>query len=528
MATEQVGMTASGVPTAPRDGGGSWLVVLAMAVPLLMLTIDAFGLTVALPAIGHALDTSTTTLAWVLNAFLFAFAAPQIAAGRLADTFGRRRVVLLGLMTFIVGSVAAGIAQSIAWLIAARALQGLGTALSFVASLAIVSNAFPPAQRGQAIGIWAAAGTIGQALGPLVGGVLTEKLSWRWFFFVNVPLGIAAILLTLYVVEESRDSSAPPRFDLRGFAALTVGLVLIVLGVQTSGQSGWGSPLVVGSVLAGLASLALFLLLEPRVRTPLIEFALFKNRTFMGTLLVHFTWNWVWSVFMFLLTLYLQHVRHLSPVQTGVLYLAFALPFVIASSVAGKVGARLGERVQILGGMALAVLGSLIFALLREQASYALITLGFAALGVGGALSYNAATSLGMASVPDAKSGEASGIQNTVLQLGAVFGLAGGSALFKAIESQRVITSLERAGARLSQSDRSELAGLLFGSDTAQQRLQTLAPAVASQIERIVNGAFMDGLHAAMVLSIGVAATGVAAALLLRGKTTTAKATKPG
>ncbi len=114
MATEQVGMTASGVPTAPRDGGGSWLVVLAMAVPLLMLTIDAFGLTVALPAIGHALDTSTTTLAWVLNAFLFAFAAPQIAAGRLADTFGRRRVVLLGLIIFIVGSVAAGIAQSIA------------------------------------------------------------------------------------------------------------------------------------------------------------------------------------------------------------------------------------------------------------------------------------------------------------------------------------------------------------------------------------------------------------------------------
>jgi MFS family permease len=178
MATEQVGMTASGVPTAQRDGGGRWLVVLAMAVPLLMLTIDAFGLTVALPAIGHALDTSTTTLAWVLNAFLFAFAAPQIAAGRLADTFGRRRVVLLGLITCIVGSVAAGIAQSITWLITARALQGLGTALSFVASLAIVSNAFPPAQRGQAIGIWAAAGTIGQALGPLVGGVLTEKLSW--------------------------------------------------------------------------------------------------------------------------------------------------------------------------------------------------------------------------------------------------------------------------------------------------------------------------------------------------------------
>src|SRR6267142_1215159 len=270
MATEQVGMTASGVPTAPRDGGGSWLVVLAMAVPLLMLTIDAFGLTVALPAIGHALDTSTTTLAWVLNAFLFAFAAPQIAAGRLADTFGRRRVVLLGLITFIVGSVAAGIAQSIAWLIAARALQGFGTALSFVASLAIVSNAFPPAQRGQAIGIWAAAGTIGQAL----------------------------------------------------------------------------SPLVVGSVLAGLASLALFLWLEPRVRTPLVEFALFKNRTFMGTLLVHFSWNWVWSVFMFLLTLYLQHVRDLSPLQTGVLYLGFALPFVIGSSVAGKVGARVGERVQ--------------------------------------------------------------------------------------------------------------------------------------------------------------------------------------
>ena len=510
---------ASGVSVGPREEGGLWLVVIAMAVPLLMLTIDAFGLTVALPAIGQALDTSTTTLAWVLNAFLFAFAAPQIAAGRLADTFGRRRVVLLGLVTFIAGSVAAGTAQSIAWLIAARTLQGLGTALSFVASLAIVSNAFPPAQRGQAIGIWAAAGTIGQSLGPLVGGVLTEKLSWRWFFFVNVPLGIAAIALTLYAVRESRDPSAPRRFDVRGFAALTVGLILVVLGVQTSGQSGWGSPLVVGSVLAGLASLGLFLVLEPRARVPLIEFALFKNRVFMGTLLVHFSWNWVWSVFMFLLTLYLQHVRDLSPVQTGLLYLAFALPFVGASSVAGKVGARLGERMQIVLGMTLGVLGSLVFALLAEQASYALIAFGFAALGVGGALSYNAATALGMGSVPDEKSGEASGIQNTVLQLGAVFGLAAGSALFKAIENERVITSLEQMGARLGSTDRSELAGLLSGSDAAQQRLQTLAPASTGQIERIVNGAFMDGLHAAMLLCIAVAAAGVAAALLLRGKT---------
>ena len=515
-------MTASSVP-AERVRSGRWLVVAAMAVPLLMLTIDAFGLTVALPAIGHALDTTTTTLAWVFNAFLFTFAAPQIAAGRLADTFGRRRVVLLGLIAFIAGSIAAGTAQSIGWLIAARALQGLGTALSFVASLAIVSNAFPPAQRGQAIGIWAAAGTIGQSLGPLVGGVLTEKLSWRWFFFVNVPLGIAAIFMTLYVVEESRDESAPRRFDLRGFVMLTVGLVLVVLGVQTSGQSGWGSPLVVVSVLAGLAAIALFLMLEPRVRTPLIEFALFRNRVFMGTLLIHFSWNWVWSVFMFLLTLYLQHVRDLSPLQTGVLYLGFALPFVIGSSVAGKVGARVGERMQILGGMSLGVLGSLIFALLAEQASYALIVLGFVALGVGGALSYNAATSLGMASVPDAKSGEASGIQNTVLQLGAVFGLAAGTAVFKAIENQRVLASLERAGARLSQGDRGELAGLLSGSDAAQQRLGTLAPAVAGQIERIVNGAFMDGLHAAMTLSIAVAVLGVASALLLRGNAAPAK-----
>src|SRR5947208_3475960 len=402
-----MGMTASSVP-AERVRSGRWLVVAAMAVPLLMLTIDAFGLTVALPAIGHALDTTTTTLAWVFNAFLFTFAAPQIAAGRLADTFGRRRVVLLGLIAFIAGSIAAGTARSIGWLIAARALQGLGTALSFVASLAIVSNAFPPAQRGQAIGIWAAAGTIGQSLGPLVGGVLTEKLSWRWFFFVNVPLGIAAILLTLYVVEESRDESAPRRFDLRGFVMLTVGLVLVVLGVQTSGQSGWGSPLVVVSVLACLAAIALFLI-------------------------------------------------------------------------------------------------------------------GFVALGVGGALSYNAATSLGMASVPDAKSGEASGIQNTVLQLGAVFGLAAGTAVFKAIENQRVLASLERAGARLSQSDRGELAGLLSGSDAAQQRLGTLAPTVAGQIERIVNGAFMDGLHAAMTLSIAVAVLGVASALLLRGNAAPAK-----
>src|SRR3712207_2778149 len=179
-----------------------WWVVVAMALTTLPMTIDFNGLTVALPSIGRDLHTSTTGLQWTINAYLLALAAPSVTAGRLADIFGRRKVVLVGTTVFMVGSVGAGLAQEDWWLIAARVVQGFGAAAFFAASLSIVSNAFSPEERSQGIGVWAGIGTVGLAIGPLVGGFLTQTLSWRWFFFVYIPVAGAALILTVGALRE--------------------------------------------------------------------------------------------------------------------------------------------------------------------------------------------------------------------------------------------------------------------------------------------------------------------------------------
>src|SRR5215212_6257220 len=259
-----------------------WWVVVTMALTTLLMTIDFNGLTVALPTIGWDLDTSTTGLQWTINAYLLVLAAPSVAAGRLADIFGRRKVLLIGIIVFIAGSAGSGLAQADWWLIAARVVQGFGAAAFFAASLSIVSNAFPPNERCKGIGVWAGIGTVGLAIGPLVGGYLTQTLSWRWFFFVNIPMAALAIFLTLVAVRESKDESASRHVDLAGLLTITVGLAALVLAIQQSDTLGWGSALVIGSLVIAMLLFGLFFLIEPRLHDPLIELGLFTNRSYLG------------------------------------------------------------------------------------------------------------------------------------------------------------------------------------------------------------------------------------------------------
>ena len=214
-----------------------------MAPPLLILTIDFFGIAVALPSIGHDLRTSTTNLEWTVNAFMLAFAAPMIAVGRLGDIIGRRKVLIIGTVIFALASALCGVASTDWLLIVGRVIQGLGTSMTFANSLSIVSNSFPKEERAVGIGIWTSVGTVGSALGPLVGGVLTQYLSWHWFFFVNIPISIVSIALTLYAVPESRDETASKKIDLLGFVTVTAGIVLFVFGIDLIDTRGWIRPL---------------------------------------------------------------------------------------------------------------------------------------------------------------------------------------------------------------------------------------------------------------------------------------------
>ena len=495
-----------------------WWVVIAMALTTLLMTIDFNGLTVALPTMGRDLDTSTTGLQWTINAYLLALAAPSVAAGRLADIFGRRKVLLIGTVVFIAGSAASGLAQADWWLIAARVVQGFGAAAFFAASLSIVSNAFPPEERSKGIGVWAGIGTVGLAIGPLIGGFLTQTLSWRWFFFVNIPVAVLAIVLTLMTVLESKDESASAHVDLLGLLTITLGLGALVLAIQQGDTLGWSSVLILGSLAVALVLLGLFCIAELRLREPLIDLGLFANRGYLGANGVAFAQNFGFAALLFFLTLYLQNILGYSPLQAGLVFLTFSAILAIVDSFAGRLAASVGARLPMVVGMALCAVAFLLLFLVRPTSGLTIVIAALLVAGIGQALAYTVSTTGGMQAIPEAKAGAASGILSMIRLLGAVFGIAVTGALFKVRENDKLAELLTASGANLDSSDRAEMRGLLSGSEAAQNKLARIAPNVAHQIEQLVREAFVYAFDGAMLLCMAVSVAGVVAALLVASK----------
>jgi EmrB/QacA subfamily drug resistance transporter len=490
------------------------LVIIAMAGGMLLITVDFFGLTVALPRIGEDLKTSTSSLLWVVNAYLLAFASPIIAVGRLADIVGRRKVVLAGIVIFVVASAACGIADSPAVLIIARLVQGVGGGTIFATALSVVSNAFPSDQRASAIGIWSGIGCVGSAIGPFVAGVLTQSASWRWFFFINVPIGIAVIVLTLTSVEESKDETFTGHIDWTGFGLITTGMVLFILALQDSGTEGWGSPLIIGSLVGGVALLIAFVVVETRVRDPLVEFGLFRSLPFAGAAVVSFVGNWMFGSILFFLTLYLQEVLDLKPLETGLVFLTFTVPLIAMSPVSGRMVTRYGAQDLMAVGEALLAGGIVCFAFLGPSGGVPLVIGGLVITGFGQGFSFNISNSAGMDSIPDAKAGIGSGVLSLVRLMGIIVGLALSGALFKTLENDSLVSSFETAAGRtLTSADKAEIRGLLSGSDAAAHKLATLAPQLRDQVESIVNKAFVHGLRGVMILSVVACVVSIPAAL---------------
>ncbi|MDQ3911436.1 MAG: MFS transporter, partial [Actinomycetota bacterium] len=436
------------------------------------------------------------------------------------------RILLIGTAVFAVASAASGLAQADWWLVAARVVQGLGASAFFAASLSIVSNAFPPDERSKGIGIWASIGTVGLAIGPLVGGFLTEALSWRWFFFVNIPITLLAIFLTVIAVRESRDESAGRHVDLVGLVAVTAGLTALVLGIQQSDTLGWGSPLVIGSLVAAAVLLALFMVVEPRLSEPLIELDLFGNHSYLGANAVAFAQNFGFGAIMFFIPLYFQNVLGYSPLNTGLILLAFTVTLTICDSLAGPVAGVIGARLPMAVGMALSGVAFLLLALTTPASGLsAILVFALAVAGVGQAFAYTVSTTGGMAAIPEAKAGAASGILSMIRLMGAVFGVAATGALFKALENHKLAGLLKAAGADLDAADRTEIRGLLSGSEAAENKLSQIAPEVVGQIDRVVREAFVSALDGAMLLCMVASVVGVLASFLVAGRTTEEKQT---
>ncbi|MFZ2050622.1 MAG: MFS transporter [Solirubrobacteraceae bacterium] len=423
-------MMASRSPRKAADLGskrGKDLALVLLAMTQFVIVIDASIVNVALPSIGAHLHFSRDDLSWVVNAYTLTFGGFLLLGGRLADLLGRRRMFMIGLVVFSLASLAGGLAQSEAWLIAARAIQGLGAAIVSPAALSIITTTFAEgAERNRALGIWGAVAGAGGAAGVLLGGILTSGLSWRWVLFVNVPIGIAAAVLAPLLLLESSSEDGTEGLDVPGAVTVTAGLALLVYAVVDAVNVGWGSTGTLLRIAGALVLLAAFVLIERRQRHPLLPFSIFRLRTLRSANIVGLLIGMSLFSMFFFISLYMQDVLHYSPIKTGISYLPLAVGIIISAGIASQLVTRIGFK-PVLGGGLLLIAGGLTWfsRVPAPGGSFAADVLGpslLAAFGLG--FSFVSVTIAAMTSTKPHEAGLASGLINTSQQVGGALGLA--------------------------------------------------------------------------------------------------------
>ena len=416
--------------TTALDGGlfggerRRWWTLGAVSLGLFMIMLDNTVVNVALPSIQQSLGLSLSELEWVVAGYALTFAALMLTGGKLADLLGRRRVFVAGLVVFTLASLACGLAGSAEVLIGARVVQGIGAAMMNPATLSIITATFPPRQRGTAIGIWAGVSALALAIGPLVGGLLSEHVDWSWIFFVNVPVGIVAIAAAYAFIDESRDTSRDQRPDVPGLVTSGVGLFALTYALIEANSHGWGSTRILGAFALAAVSLAAFVLLELRQRRPMLDLTLFRNATFSGAnvamLLVALA---MFGVF-FYVSLYVQQILGYSPVEAGASFLPATILIAVLAPFVGRVVDRVGSRWLTSSGMVLLALSLVLFARLGTGSSYWEILPGLVVMGVGMALTMTPTTAAAMGSVPRDQAGVGSAVLNSMRQVGGSLGIA--------------------------------------------------------------------------------------------------------
>jgi EmrB/QacA subfamily drug resistance transporter len=402
-----------------------WLALALLSAVQFMVVLDIAIVNVALPSIKDDLGFSQENLQWVISAYALVFGGFLLLGGRAADVIGRRRIFLVGLVVFTVASLLAGLAWSEGALIAARSLQGLGAAIISPAALSILSTTFAEGrERNIALGVWGAVGGFGAAAGVLLGGILTDLLSWQWIFFVNVPVGTLAFALTPILLAESRDASVNA-FDVPGAALVTGGLSSLVYAITQGGERGWLSGHTLGFFAAAVALLAGFVAWERRHPEPLMRFGIFQIRTVSGANVAGFIMGTAMFAMFLMLTLYMQQVLGYSPLKTGLAYLAVAGTAIIWSGVAAQLVTRLGVKPVLVVGMITLTAGLVYFTRVSVDGSYLGDLLpGFLLIAVGIGFSFVPISIAALAGVQPAEAGLASGLINTSQQVGGALGIA--------------------------------------------------------------------------------------------------------
>ena len=464
-----------------------WRALIVVCVAIFMLLLDITVVNVALPAIQKELHASFTDLQWVVDAYALTLATAMLNAGTLGDLLGRKRVFIVGILLFTAASAACGAANSPLFLNLARGAQGIGGAIMFAVSLAILSQEFHGRERGTAFGIWGATVGAAVAIGPLVGGAVTTWLGWRWIFFINLPIGVLCAAGAARELHESRNEEHGG-FDFPGFATLTGGLFALVLALLRGNDWHWGSARELSLFAAAGVLLVGFVLVERRQREPMFDLSLFRVPTFAGAQIVAFTISaTMFSQFLYL-TLYLQNVLGYSPIQAGVRFLPLSVISFFIAPISGRLSARMPIRLLLGVGLALTGLALALMSLVTVHSGWTVLLPGFLIAGVGIGMVNPALASTAVSVVEPRRAGMASGINNTFRQVGIATGIAALGAIFQ----DRIDAKLHGVGSA-----------------------QAVASGAVHQGGELARAAFVGGLHEILLVAAIVAFAGALLALVL-------------
>ncbi len=510
-----------------------WWTLGAMCFALFMVMLDNTAVNVALPSIQADFGASLSALEWTVNAYMLTFAVLLVTGGRLGDIFGRRRMFLYGVVVFALASATIGFAPSEGWLIASRAIQGVGAAFMMPGTLSIITNAFPPEERGKAIGTWAGVSAIALAAGPLLGGWLTEDVSWRAIFFLNLPVAVGAVIVTLFAAEESRDETVGRQVDIPGIAGITVGLTALVFALVEGNAWGWGSPAIIGlfalSVAAFVAFVAVerraaapivdfealrskqflganvvaFVIVEKRSSAPVVDFEALRSKQFLGANIVAFMVTFGMLATFFFLALYMQNILGYSPLEAGVRFLPSTVVIIFAGPISGRLADRFGPRPLMVAGMLITASSLLWQSRIEVDTSYAFLAPAFVLMGLGMGLVMSPMSMAAMNAVDRSKAGVASGTLSMFRMVGGTFGVAALGALVASVGRH----DLEQSLPGMPVATRDALAdGLGSGAGLHDAPAQVVS---ASQ------AAFVDALGTGLTISAAAVAAGAFLAWLL-------------
>ncbi|MFI2504899.1 MFS transporter [Streptomyces sp. NPDC018972] len=511
-----------GTPAAPSDGtpgkglrGHPWYTLITVAVGVMMVALDGTIVAIANPAIGDDLGASLSELQWITNAYFLALAVCLITAGKLGDRFGHRQTFLIGVVGFAAASGAIGLSDSIALVIIFRVFQGLFGALLMPAALGLLRATFPAEKLNMAIGIWGMVIGASTAGGPILGGVLVEHVNWQSVFFINVPVGVLAVVLGAWILLDHRAENAPRSFDLLGIALLSAAMFCLVWALIKAPEWGWGDVQTWSFIIGSFAGFGAFAFWETKVREPLIPLALFRSVPLSAGVVLMVLMAIAFMGGLFFVTFYLQNVHGMSPIDAGLHLLPLTGMMIVGSPLAGVMITKVGPRIPLAGGMAFTALAMYGMSTLETDTGSAVMSLWFALLGLGLAPVMVGATEVIVGNAPLELSGVAGGLQQAAMQIGGSLG----TAVLGAVMASKVDSDLEGNWAKAGLPPLTpEQAGQ--ASEAVQVGVAPVAegtpPEIATKITDVAHDTFISGMSMASLVAAGVAAVAVLVAFLTK------------